>query len=66
MEDKWSIKKVLESQGDVYEKVVNQSNLELLSSSLTRSSEPPHIQIDVKIAYDLLLDDLHMHGNLSI
>jgi hypothetical protein len=50
----------------VYEKVVNQSNLELLSLSLTRSSEPPHIQIDVKIAYDLLLDDLHMHGNLRI
>jgi hypothetical protein len=26
MEDKRSIKKVLESQGDVHEKVVNQSN----------------------------------------
>jgi hypothetical protein len=25
MEDKWSIKKVLESQGDVHEKVTNQS-----------------------------------------
>jgi hypothetical protein len=33
--------------------VVNQSNLELSSSSLTRSPGPPHIQIDVQIAYDL-------------
>jgi hypothetical protein len=47
MEDKRSIKKVLESQGDVHEKVVNQSNSELLSLSLTRSPGPPHIQIDV-------------------
>jgi hypothetical protein len=54
MEDKRSIKKVLESQGDVHEKVVNQSNSELLSSSPTRSpGQPPHIQIDVQIAYYL-------------
>jgi hypothetical protein len=53
MEDKRSIKKVLESQGDVHENVVNQSNLELLSSSPTQSSGPPHIQIDVQIVYDL-------------
>jgi hypothetical protein len=53
MEDKWSIKKVLESQGDVHEKVANQSNSELPSSSLTQSAGPPHIQIDVQIAYDL-------------
>jgi hypothetical protein len=53
MEDKWSIKKVLESQGDVHEKVANQSNSELPSSSPTRSSGPPRIQIDVQIAYDL-------------
>jgi hypothetical protein len=53
MEDKWSIKNVLESQGDVYEKVANQSNSELLSSSPTRSLGPPHIQIDVQIAYNL-------------
>jgi hypothetical protein len=54
MEDKQSIKKVLESQGDVHEKVVNQSNSELLSSSPTQSSGPPRIQIDVQIAYDFL------------
>jgi hypothetical protein len=52
MEDKRSIKKVLESQGDVHEKVGNQSNSELPSSSLTRSPGPPRIQIDVHIAYD--------------
>jgi hypothetical protein len=53
MEDKQSIKKVLESQGYMHEKVVNQSNSELQSSSPTRSPEPPHIQIDVHIAYAL-------------
>jgi hypothetical protein len=53
MEDKRSIKKVLESQGDVHEKVANQSNSELPSSSPTRSPGPPHIQIDVQIVYDL-------------
>jgi hypothetical protein len=53
MEDKWSIKKVLESQGDVHEKVANQSNSELPSSSPTQSPGPPRIQIDIQIAYDL-------------
>jgi hypothetical protein len=53
MEDKQSIKKVLESQGDVHEKVANQSNSELPSSSPTQSSGPPRIQIDVQIGYDL-------------
>jgi hypothetical protein len=53
MEDKQSIKKVLESQGDVHEKVANQSNSKLPSSSPTRSSGPPRIQINVQIAYDL-------------
>jgi hypothetical protein len=40
---------VLESQGDVHEKVANQSNSKLPSSS----PGSPHIQIDVQIAYDL-------------
>jgi hypothetical protein len=53
MEDKRSIKKVLESKGDVHEKVANQSNSELPSSSPTQSPGPPCIQIDVQIAYDL-------------
>jgi hypothetical protein len=52
MEDKRSIKKVLESQGDMHEKVANQSNSELLSSSPTRSPRPPRIQIDFQIAYN--------------
>jgi hypothetical protein len=50
---KSSGKLVLESQGDVHEKVVNQSNSELPSSSPTQSPGPPHNQIDVQIAYDL-------------
>jgi hypothetical protein len=53
MEDKRSIKKVLESQEDVHEKVANQSNSELPSLSPTRSSGSFHIQIDVQSAYDL-------------
>jgi hypothetical protein len=53
MEEKRSIKKVLENQGDVHEKVVNQSNSELPSSSPTQNPGPPHIQIDVQIADDL-------------
>jgi hypothetical protein len=53
MEDKQSIKKVLENKGHVHEKVANQSNSELPSSSPTRSTGPPRIQIDVQIAYDL-------------
>jgi hypothetical protein len=44
---------VLESQGDVHEKVANQSNSELPSSSPTQSPGPPRIQIDVQIVYDL-------------
>jgi hypothetical protein len=53
MENKQSIKKVLESQGDVHEKVANQSNSEFPSSSPTWSPGPPRIQIDVQIAYNL-------------
>jgi hypothetical protein len=55
MEDKQSIKKVLESQGDMHEKVANQSNSELPSLSPTWSLGPSRIQIDVQIAYDLHL-----------
>jgi hypothetical protein len=53
MEGKWGIKKELESQGDVHNKDVNQSNSELSSLSPTQSPGPHHIQIDVQIAYDL-------------
>jgi hypothetical protein len=44
---------VLEIQGDVHEKVANQSNSKLSSSSPTRSLGPQRIQIKVHIAYDL-------------
>jgi hypothetical protein len=53
MEGKWNIKKVLESQGDVHEKVANQSNSELPSLSPTQSLGLYRIQIEVQIAYDL-------------
>jgi hypothetical protein len=53
MDDKRSIKKVLESQGDVHEKVVNQSNSELPSSCPTQSPGPSRIQIDVQSAYNI-------------
>jgi hypothetical protein len=53
MEHKRSIKKVLDSQGDVHKKVANQSNSELPSSSPIWSLGPPHIQIDIQIVYDL-------------
>jgi hypothetical protein len=53
MDDKQSIKKVLESQGGMHEKVANQSNSELPSSSPTRSPGPPHIKINIQIAYYL-------------
>jgi hypothetical protein len=53
MEEKQSIKMVMEIQGDVQEKVANQSNSELPSSSPTQSPGPPHIEIDIQIAYDL-------------
>jgi hypothetical protein len=53
MEDKRTTKKVLESQGDMHEKVANQSNLKLPSSSPTQGLGPSCIQIDVQIAYYL-------------
>jgi hypothetical protein len=53
MEEKWSINKVLGSQGDAPEKMANQSNSELPSSSPTRSPGPPRIQIDFQSAYNL-------------
>jgi hypothetical protein len=53
MKDKQILKKVLERQGDMHEKVANQSNSELSSLSPTRNAGPPRIQIDIQIAYDL-------------
>jgi hypothetical protein len=53
MEDTQSIKKVLESPGEVHERVANKSNSESSSLSPTRSPGPPRIQIDVQISYDI-------------
>jgi hypothetical protein len=44
---------MLESQGDVHEKVANQSNSELPSLSPTWSTGPPCIKINIQIAYNL-------------
>jgi hypothetical protein len=52
MEDKRSIKNLLDSQGDVHEKVVNQYNSKLPNLSPTQTPGPSRIQIDVQIAYN--------------
>jgi hypothetical protein len=64
MEDKQSIKEVLQSQGEVHEKVANQSNSELPSSSPTRSPGPPLFKLTSRLHTTSILDVLHMHGNL--
>jgi hypothetical protein len=68
MEDKWSIKKVLESQGDVHEKVPNQSNSELPSSSPTRVQlgVQDHLvfKLTSRVHTTSVLDVLHMHRKL--
>jgi hypothetical protein len=55
MEDMWDIKRMLESQGNTHKKVEDQSNLESMSltSSPTRSPEPPYLQIDIEDVSDL-------------
>jgi hypothetical protein len=51
----WDTKNVLETQGDVHNKVEIQPNSELksLTSSPIQSPGPPCIQIDAQDAYDL-------------
>jgi hypothetical protein len=56
MEDMWDIKEVLESQGNMHNKVEVQANSEfrnLTSSPTRRSLGPPCLQIDVQDASDL-------------
>jgi hypothetical protein len=55
IENMWDIKKVLESQGNTHNMVEGQANSESrsLTSSPTRSPEPPCLQIDVQDASDL-------------
>jgi hypothetical protein len=56
MEDMWDIKRVLESQENMHNKVVvQQANSESrsLTSSPTRSAGPLCLQIDVQDAFNL-------------
>jgi hypothetical protein len=64
MEDKRSIKNVLERQENMHEKVVNQSNSELPSSSPTRSPGPHHSSViqDCSFLF-LLVFSIHMQGH---
>ena len=50
MEDVWDTKEVLESHGDVHNKMEIQFNSELQISSPTRSPGPPCIQTDAQNA----------------
>jgi hypothetical protein len=54
-EDEWDIKRVLERQGYAHIKVEFQSDSEFQSStsSPTRNSGPPQLQIDVQDAYEI-------------
>jgi hypothetical protein len=55
MKAMWDIKKVLEIQGNMHNKVEVQANSESRSSTLspTRSSGPPCLQIDAQDMSDL-------------
>jgi hypothetical protein len=55
MENMWDIKKVLESQGNTHNMVEVQANSESrsLTSSPTRSTGPPSLEIDIHDASDL-------------
>jgi hypothetical protein len=55
MEDMWDIKKVLEIQGNMHNKVEVEANLEsrCLTSSPTWSPGLPCLQLDVQDASDL-------------
>jgi hypothetical protein len=55
LEDIWDIKRVMESQGDMHNKVEVQANLESrsLTSSPTRSTGSTCLQINVQDAFDL-------------
>jgi hypothetical protein len=55
MEDMWDIRKVLEIQGNMHNKMEVQANLESrsLTSSKTQSLRPSYLQINVQDASDL-------------
>jgi hypothetical protein len=64
MEDKRSIKKVLESQGDVHEKVANQSNS--ICRVRVQLGVQDHLvfKLTSRLHTTSVLDVLHMHGKL--
>jgi hypothetical protein len=64
MEDKWSIKNVLESQGDVHKKVAKQSNSELLSSIQLGVQDHLVFKLTSRLHTTSVLDVLHIHGKL--
>jgi hypothetical protein len=55
MEDMWGIKKMLEIQGNMHNKVEFQANLESRSMTLspTQSLGPPCLQIDIQDTSDV-------------
>jgi hypothetical protein len=64
MEDKWSIKKVLGSQGDVHEKVANQSDSNCRVRVQLRVQDHLIFKLTSRLHTTSILDVLHMHGKL--
>jgi hypothetical protein len=66
MEDMWDINKVLEIQGNTYNKVEVKTNSESrsLTSSPTWSTIPPCFKLMYMMCPTSNLGDLHMHANL--
>jgi hypothetical protein len=64
MEDKRSIKNVLENQGDVHEKVAKQSNSELLSSIQLGVQDHLIFKLMSRLHTTSVLDVLHIHEKL--
>jgi hypothetical protein len=64
MEDKRSIKNVLENQGDVHEKVAKQSNSELLSSIQLGVQDHLVFKLMSRLHTTSVLDVLHIHEKL--
>jgi hypothetical protein len=66
MEDMWDIKRVLESQENMHNKVEIQSNLELQSLTLSQLRVQDHVVFKLMHMTCLTSDlgDLHMHANI--
>jgi hypothetical protein len=64
MEDKQSIKKVLESQGDVHEKVANHRIRNCRVRVQLRVQDNLVFKLTSRLYTTSVLDDLHMHGKV--